>query len=326
MADDLKTLSDLVADGLDLADIEVSDVLSATPVLDKLSMEESSNGVTHKYTKETGAPVVGFRAENAGRDMDKSADTAVTVTLKHLDFSWMVDTAQAKASRRGVEWEIAREGLRHIAAALIKFEKQVINGIVGASDSASASGDAAGFAGIRDAGTINAVADNLVIDAGGSTADTASSVYGVRLATNGVVGIYKDGENNSSAIELGDTTVIQRVVNPGTDNKTFPAYYTPGGIWLGLQVGSAYDLGRIANLTEDSGKGLTDDLVAQLLSQYPVGKMPTHLVCSRRSLRQLQQSRTATNPTGNPAPFPTESHGVQLVVSDNVSDTEELLS
>ena len=322
MADDLKTLSDLVADALDLAPIEVSDVLKATPLLDLTSMEQSSNGVTHSYTKETAAPVVGFRAVNAGRDMDKSADTKVSVTLKYLDFSWVVDVAQAQASRRGPEWEIAREGLRHIEAALIKHEAQVINGVVGASDSAGASVDAAGFTGLRDASTIDAVADTLVINAGGTTIDTASSVYGVRLAANGVVGIYK---GDGPAVQLGDTTTIQRLVNPGTDNKSYPAFYTPGGLWLALQVGSAYDLGRIANLTEDSGKTLTDDLIAQLIAAYPVGKIPTHLVMSRRSLRQLQQSRTATTVTGAPAPFPTESHGVQIVVSDNVSDTEEIL-
>lgn len=323
MADDLKTLSDLVADALDLADIEVIDVLKATPLLDLLSMEESSNGTTHKYTKETGAPVVGFRAVNAGRDHDKSTDTNVSVTLKYLDFSWKVDVAQATASRKGEQWEIAREGLRHLQAALIKHEAQVINGVIGASDSAAASGDAAGFTGIRDAGTVNAVADSLVINATGTTADTASSVYGVRLAANGVTGIYK---GDGPAISLGDTTIIQNTVDPGTDNKTFPAYYTPGGLWLAMQVGGAYDLGRIANLTEDSGKGLTDDLIAQLLSAYPVGKMPTHLAMTRRSRRQLQQSRTATNATGVPAPFPVESHGVPIVVTDNISDTEELLT
>lgn len=323
MAHDLLTLSDVIGDALDLSDIEVSDILNATPLLDRLSMEQSSNGDTHKYSKETGAPVVGFRAVNAGRDYDHSVDTEVTVNLKYLDFSWMVDVARADASRRGREYVISQEGLRHVNAALVKFEKQVINGVIGASDSAGASGDADGFTGIRDAGTINAVADSLVVDATGTTVDTASSVYGIRLARNGVVGVYK---GDGPAVQLGETITTKNVVNPGTDNKEHAVYYTPGGIWLSLQVGSAYDLGRIANLTADSGKGLTDDLISSLLSEYPVDKMPTHLVMSRRSLKQLQQSRTATNMTGAPAPFPTEAFGVPIVVSDNVSDTEEILA
>ena len=208
-------------------------------------------------------------------------------------------------------------------SSLVKFEKQVINGIVGASDSAGASGDAAGFAGFRDAATVDAVADSMVVNATGTTVDTASSVWGVRLAVDGVCGVFKgDGD----PFVLGDRTVVQRVVNPGTDNKTFPAYYTPGTAWLGLQVGSAYDIGRIANVTADSGKTLTDDLIAQLLEKFPVGYGPTHLLMSRRSLRQLQNSRTATNPTGAPAPFPQEAFGVPLIVTDAISNTEELLA
>lgn len=322
MADDLLTLADVIGDGLDLADIEVSDVLSATPLLSALSMEMSSNGDTHKYSKETAAPVVGFRAVNAGRDLDHSVDTEVTVTLKHLDFSWLVDVARADACRKGAEWWIAKEGRRHVKAALVKFEKQVINGVTGASDSAAASGDAAGFAGFRDASTIDAVADSMVINASGSTADTQSSVYGISLGVSGVVGIYK---GDGSAVQLGDTTVIKNTVNPGTDNKTFPAYYTPGGIWLALQVGSAYDLGRIANI--DATATLTDDMLSDLISAYPVEHKPSHLVMSRRSLKQLQQSRTATNPTGAPAPYPqTSIDGVPIIVTDNVSDTEEVLA
>jgi len=319
----LKTLSDLVADSLDLSDIEVIDVLKATPLLDMVGMEESSNGVLHSYTKETGAPVVGFRDVNAGREMDKSADTKVTVALKFLDFSWLVDVAQADASKKGKEWEIAREGLRHMQAAIIKHEQQLINGIVGAADTMGAVGDTAGFVGLRDADTINATSDALVLDATGTTADTASSVYGVRLSNDGVVGIYK---GDGPAIQLGETSVIEHLVDPGTDNKTFPAYYTPGGLWLALQVGSAFDLGRIANLTGDVGKGLTDDRIAEFLSLYPVGKMPTHLVMSRRSRRQLQQDRTTYNATGAPAPFPMDAHGIPIVISDNVSDTEEILA
>ena len=321
MADDILTIADIVSDGLDLSDIEVSDVLKSTPLLEGLSVEKSSNGVSHSYAKETAAPVVGFRDVNAGRDMDHSEESKVTVALKYLDFSWTVDVAAPRGLNKSVESLLAREGRRHVEAALVKYEQQVINGVVGASDSAAASGDAAGFTGFRDASTVDAVADSLVVAAGSGTADANSSVYGVRMANNGVVGVYN---GDGPALELTDPTIVQRVVNPGTDNKTHAAWYQEGGIWLALQVGSAYDLGRIANL--DTTNTLTDDLISDLLSLYPVGKMPTHLVMSRRSLKQLQQSRTATNVTGAPAPFPTEAFGVPIVVSDNVSDTEEILA
>ena len=316
MADDLHAIADLIGDAFDLADIEVSDLLRTSPLVDALFMEPSSNGTTHKYVKETGAPVVGFRAENAGRDMDSSDDTLVTVNLKILDFSWQVDQAVANAWRRGREAYIAREGIRSLAAAFMIFEKQVINGTVGI-------GDAAGFSGFRNAGTVDAVADTMVVNAAGTTANTGSSVWGIRLAQDAVAGVYKgDGE----PIALGDTVTAQRIVNPGTDNKTFPTWYTPGTAWLGLQIGSAYDVGRIANLTADNGKGLTDALISQLLERYPIGRAPTHLVMSRRSRGQLQRSRTATNATGAPAPIPEESNGVPIICTDAQSDTEALIA
>lgn len=321
MADDLLALADVIGDALDLADIEVTDILSATPVLDALAMVESSNGDTHKYHKQTGAPTVGFRAVNAGRALDSSTGSDTTETLKHLDFSWAVDKARADASPRGREFVIAQEGLEHIKAALVHFESQVINGVIGASDSAGASGDSAGFTGMRDAATIDAVADTLVVDATGATADTQSSVYGMRLANNGVVGVYR---GDGPAVTLGERTTIQYLEDPQTTNDSFPAYYQPGGLWLGLQVGSIHDLGRIANL--DATATLTDDLISDLLALYPVDKMPTHFVMSRRSLKQLQQSRTATTTSGAPAPFPNEAFGVPIIISDNVSDTEEILA
>ena len=79
-------------------------------------------------------------------------------------------------------------------------------------------------------------------------------------------------------------------------------------------------------LTADTGKGLTDLLIADLLSRFPASRPPTELVMNRRSLMQLQKSRTATNATGAPAPIPTESFGVPIIVTDQISSTEALVS
>jgi len=95
--------------------------------------------------------------------------------------------------------------------------------------------------------------------------------------------------------------------------------------YVGMQIGGAYSVGRLANLTEDSGKTLTDALIAELLEKFKANQMPTHLAMSRRSLFQLQASRTATNATGSPAPIPTESFGVPIVPTDSIVDTETLL-
>ena len=311
MANDFHAVSDLIGDALDISGAEVSDLLDSAPLISSLPMEEASNGTTHKYVKETGAPGVGFRAENAGRDFDSSDDTLVTVTLKILDFSWMVDKAVADAWRRGRENYIAREGLRHLKAALFKFESQVIGGTV--------NGDASGFSGLCDSTSLDGAGDAMVIDAGGTTADTGSSVWGIRLGGNDVTGVF---QGDGPALSLGET-----VTNNFVDgsSKNLPVYYTPASLWLGVQVGGARSVGRIASVTADSGATLTDDKISDLISAFPAGAGPTHLVMSRRSLKQLQQSRTATNPTGSPAPFPSESFGVPIITSDAQVDTEALL-
>lgn len=312
MAYDPLAMADLVADALDLSNAEVTDLVQAVPFLNLLPMEKSSNGETHKYSKETGAPVVGFRAPNVGRDEDSSTDTVVTVTLKVLDFSWSVDKAVADVWRKGgAPALIAREGLRHIKAAMVAFEKQIIYG-------SSSLGDSGGFTGMIQATTVDDATDGMVVDAGGTTADVATSCWAVRVGPNDLTGVV----NGEGEISLGDTSVIQKT---SSGSLVYPAYYTPGCTWLGLQVGSIYSMGRIGSITTDSNCDLTDDKIADLLSRFPVGKEPTHLLMNRRARKMLQQSRTATTTTGAPAPFPQEAFGIPIVTVESIVDTEALI-
>ena len=95
---------------------------------------------------------------------------------------------------------------------------------------------------------------------------------------------------------------------------------------LGIQVGSKYAVARIANLTADSGKGLTDSLLADALSLFPSSDQPTHIVMNRRSLTQLRKSRTTYSPIGEPAPRPSEYEGIPIVTTDAITNTETLLA
>jgi hypothetical protein len=309
MADDLTTVSDLIADRLDLSDAEVSDLLLGAPFVGMLPAEESSNGTTHLYSKEVGAPVVGFRAENSGREFDSSQDTLVTINLKILDWSSMVDKAVADAWRKGGGTAfVAREGLRHMRSALSHYEKQILNGTV--------DGDSAGFVGMAD--VLSDIDGSMVVDAGGSSTDGYSSVYAVRVGENDVIAVFK-----GDSIEPGETTVIDAKDATG---KHFPAYYTPGTTWVGVQVGSAFSFGRIANLGTGNNETLDDDLIAELLSKFPSDRPPTHLVMNRRSLFQLRSSRTATNATGAPAPIPSEAFGIPIVSTDSITNDETAVS
>ena len=124
----------------------------------------------------------------------------------------------------------------------------------------------------------------------------------------------------------GEIELLERrkVLRDGSSTGSYDAERQPILFWACLQIASAYDVARIMNLTADSGKGLTDDLLSQVYGKFPAEFMPTHFVMSKRSLMQLQQSRTTYSPTGAEAPLPTNWNGIPIVVTSQVSDTEAI--
>lgn len=319
MADDLFTVADMIADALNLADNEVSDLQQASPLIAALPAEEASDGDYHRYSKEVGAPTIGFRSINEGIDQDHSVDILVEAQLKIIDVSWKVDKALADRRRgknKGREWLIAREGRRRIRQALFVYEQQAIKGQVG--------GDANGFEGMADQASLASLAGSMVVNAGGAVANQAGSVYAIRMGEDDLSAVY----NGDQPFDLGDTIVTEAM---GTNDKPMPVYYTPGCSWLGLQVGALRSIARIVNLapTKTDGKypnGLNDDLIAELLTKGGSGRPYTHLVMSREARLQLQNSRTATTTSGAPAPMPTESHGAQIMVTDALAFDEAVIA
>lgn len=313
MADSFKTLSDLVTiNDRRNAEREISDILNKAPVLAKMAADTCPE-TTHYYTKQTTAPTVGFRAAGDGRENSKSVDTQVSVALKILDATFAVDKALADAFKNGPDAYLALEGARHLQQALFIAERQMFYGTVG--------GDSGGFSGFANEADLNGKSDANVVDAGGTTAATGSSVFLIRTTGDFNGSAIVAGKNGN--IDIGDTSIV-RV--DGATTGTYPAYYTPISGWLGLQRGGTYSVVRIANLTADSGKGLTDTLIAQALSLFPASEGPTIVAMNRRSLEQLRKSRTATNATGAPAPIPADAFGVPIIATDSIISTETLLA
>jgi hypothetical protein len=253
VANDFVTIADMLADAFDLAPFELSEIRNAAPVIAAMPAIPSSNGDTHKYAVNTQLPVTGFRAENAGRDFDHSIHRIDTVTLKILDFSWMADKAVADRWRQGgAAAYIAREGLNHIASALWKLEKQFFYGT-------TALGDSAGFSGLLNSGYLDAVADDMVINAGGTTANSQASCYLLRVNPSECAMVM-----HNSGIELGDT-VVQNFVDGSS--KNLPVYYTPACAWTACQLGAKYSAARICNLGDAAN--LTDDLIFESYELVP---------------------------------------------------------
>ena len=305
MADDYYTSAQLIQFNESDLEFDVSDVLNDAPVLAALSAF-SVPGTQLLYMKRITDPVSSFRLLNDGVDNDVATYSQVSVDLAIADASFNIDIAAAEGYRLGAAAFIALQMRNHMQSMMASIENELING-----------GHTNGFASLSD--ELDAVADETVISAGGTTADTGSSVYLIRSGFNDTQVAW----GNEGVIEAKDTTIVR---TSGSTTGTFPSYYTAVTGYCGLIYGSSYSAGRIANITEDSGKGLTDALIAEALSKFPAGRGPNMLAMNRRSLFQLQNSRTATNATGAPAPYPAEAFGVPIIVTDQISSTEALIS
>ena len=321
MADTLTTLAELVRfNSLDVNPAEITDILNKAPVLRVLHAMQSSNGTVHKYNVETTAPVIGFRAVNDGADYTASISTQTSINLKYIDAKVIEDAAECRAYRGGATAWMDNRTARQLREALFTLEKQFFNGTVG--------GAAGGFLGLADDANYNGASDALVINAAGTTAATGSSVWFIRSTPDDAsVALVGAGDNGLATPNINFTVgdIFESVVL-GANSKSMVAMVRDAGGHLGVQIGSKYAVARIANLTEDSGKGLTDTLLARALALFPVSDQPTHICMNRRSLRQLQVSRTTYSPTGFPAPRPTEYEGIPIVVTDAITSTETLLT
>jgi hypothetical protein len=309
MADTLTSLADMVKlNDVSVKDAGATDIFNDAPLLRQLMAIPSTHGTQHEYLREAGAPVVGFRAANAGREWTVDSDTLVTMQLKILDASFGLDRALADGHVKGPAALMSRKASRYLRAAFSSAEKQFMYGTGNDSD---------GFVGMAQ--VLNDTADAMVVNATGTTALT--SVWAIRTTSdeanvNVVVG--NDGE-----ISIKEYYPIDLLDASG---KHFPGYHQPIFGWMGLQIGSNFSVARLCNVGTDSGKGLTDDLLAQLYGRFKEGAPPTHFIMNQRSLMQLQRSRTTYSPTGSPAPLPSDWNGIPLVVTPSIGVAETALT
>jgi hypothetical protein len=313
MADSLISLADMVkVNDVSVRDLGVTDIFNAAPVLMKLAVDTASHGTDHKYIKESAAPVVGFRAPNAGRAHGKSADTNVTINLSILDACHHQDAKLADSyPKGGASAFMARESRRHLRAAFKAAEKQIFYGTGSGVD-----GAAAGFVGLADNAQLNALADAMVLNANGDAGAGAwADVWLIRTGEADMELILGQDGN----IDLKEFYKQQMQDGSGL---WFPAYVQDIDGWMGCKIGGARSVGRIVNLDMrvNATTGiLTDDLLDDAFELFPTDAKPNLIVMNERARKQLRQSRTATRADGQKAPMPTEWEGVEIVVTDSLS-------
>lgn len=287
-------------------------VPTVAPELD-LIPARTIKGTSYKTTLRTGLPTGGFRAFNKGGSRSKSAFAVKDVQVHPYQLQVAVDKQLADAYEDGAEALQAIEAIGVMEGAKIQIGRQVIYGI---------SNDELGFPGLK-----HSIADDMIVDATGSTVAGGSSVYALKFGNQDVQLLFGQG----STFDLSDFRLETAYDN---DNKPFVAYVAELTALAGLQVVNPTSVARIKNLTAQEGKTLNDAKIADLLAKDLWKGTPDVLLMSRRSCRQLQQSRTVVihsgagrKPTGKHeavAPWPTEAFGIPIVVTDSIVNTEAI--
>jgi hypothetical protein len=277
-------------------------------------------GTSYKTSLRTGLPTVGFRDANEGQAPSKSTFEQREVETFIFGGQIEIDAAVAEADGDGgVEEVKLREASGVALAALRAIGIQVWYGTTK---------DDKGFPGLKQATPFGAVTQNgdpFTINAGGSTVQNASSVYAVKFGEKDVTLIG----GNKTTLKLRDWA-LQQITNP--DGKKLTAYVAALNAWIGLQVAHDNCVRRICNLTTQPGARLTDNFMADLMGAFPAGFEPDAIFMSRRSLGQLQASRTVAligQGVIRPdqpfiAPLPTEYEDVPIFATDSIGDFDAI--
>jgi hypothetical protein len=263
------------------------------------------------------------------------------------------------------EWQAENEDLDYdyftlqastrIQADLIKVERQIIYGTAE---------NAKGFPGLKQmtpgtrAALVMSMTDTpddsdftkTVINAAGTTAGTASSVYSVRSKSSLDVQLVIGGTSgNAELFEFGERRMQSLPPDPAKPEELAEheiAQYS-GHIGLSVsgfsetaadQVPGQYVLRRLMNLTNDNDKGLDDYKLEKLLLSHPSDNMPTMFAMSHRSGDQWAKSRGSTGSVVfvgnmgagrdgvvNRAPKrPTEFDGIPVVYSRAIRNNDAI--
>lgn len=236
-------------------------------------------------------------------------------------------------------------------AAMLHMEKQIIYGTTV---------DAKGFPGMKQltpALTANTLtyatptapeSDGYIrsfINAGGTTATTASSVYAVKFGPLDTQLLYGGPQGIAGFLNMSPKErVLQSVTDP-VDSIVKDDWFlvSSGEGYVGLSVAGSNEstrafpqqsLRRIGNLTNDSGKSLNEAKLDYLLESFPPGQMPDALYMSPRSLRQLRDSKPAQTVFVNSGsnamngtytqPLPDNHRGVPIIVSERILNTDAI--
>lgn len=283
----------------------IEEVAPSVPEIDLIPVKPIK-GTEYKANIRTRLPQGGFRNANEGIAATKSNYEQKMISCHIANSVWLCDKAVADAHEDGRDAYIAAEAYGVTLGQFVHVGKQIYYG---------EGNDQKGFPGLN----VLYNAAEYTLSAGGSTANQASSVWFLKFGPMGA----QLAMGNDAALTLSE---LKEIVTNDALGNPYTAYHQELLAHIGLLVASKHAAGRICNLTTQAGKGLTDALLGEMLSRFPVGLQPDAIMMTRRSREQLRASRTATTATGAEAPTPKEFEGVPIVATDSLVNTEAIVA
>ena len=317
----LTTLLDIAKlNGCDNAIPLIEEVLRWSPEVE-MGSARTIKGTNYRARVRTSLPTAGFRSANAGVTASKSTFENRLFETYMLNPKWFCDKAVADRYEDGAQAFIAMEALGIMQASMISLSKQFYYG-------RSSLADTAGFPGLVDmvdsTSMVKDVTGSTVYSSASaeSTTNMSTSVWAINWGIQDVSWLW----GNNGQLVVTPAVEVPNFTDPNATTTTFTAYHQELLAYPGLQVGNKWACARAYNVTGDTGKGCTDKVLGNLRVLFPPQKQPMAYFMTTLAQEQLRQSRTATNPTGAPAPIPTDYMGTPIYVTNGISNQEAIIT
>lgn len=268
---------------------------------------DTISGDTVTLSIQTGNPSVGYRNANEGTSAKKGTfasrifQTSIIEQFINVDIQGVLNASKDPARVLTAEARsVTKAVLSHIA-----FQQWYAGTTQSNSDLKASPGFLA---------QSNSAATH-VVDATGSTAKT--SVWVMELGQGFCDHVY----GNDNTLLFGEDWTEETVDDANGNSLRCLQNWISGRV--APRLADKNKALRIKNIATDSGKGLTDALLAKAFRQArELGMNPNAIFATPRSIEQLQVSRTTYSPIGAPAPMPEEYQGVPIYQTINLSNAE----
>lgn len=296
------TLIDAMQPHLTLGGV-VEEISGQYPSIGQFPITRIEQGLKYVTQFLVELPTVGFR--KLGDGIAPSKGRYEEREFKAFLFSGRAEAEiAAYAADSGGEGAVKGRAVRGVSlAALKELASQVFYGVTNEAD---------GFPGLK---AFTPYGGAYTYDATGSTASTASSIYGVKFGEDYASLIYGKG----NPFDLGEWRKIDITGNNG---EKLPGEAADLEGWIGMAIKHKASVVRICNLTAQTGKKPTDEILGAALDLLPTGLAPDVWFMSKRSRTHLRQSRST--PEMPYAPMPTESNGIPIIVDDSILNTDAI--